>query len=125
MTFQAAALTAFAAAQAAASAAALPAGDLEILDAGGVVLIAVPLGTPTAAGALLTGGGFPKSATAAAAGTASTARLRTSSGTTWKTGITVGLAGSGAQVILSSMVVASGQTVQVSGFTLSHAATAA
>lgn len=114
MTFSAAALAAFAAS----SASALSAGTLEILDAGGIVLASVGLGTPTSAAALVTMGGFPKSVSASATGTPASARYRKSDATDWKTGMTVGL--SGAQVNLSSLSIAAGQTVTINSATLNH-----
>lgn len=124
MTFSVAALTAFANAAAPASAAALVSGDLDLLDAGGAILATVDLGTPTASGAVTTMSGFPRTA-AGTAGTIASARYRTSAGGDWKTGITVGLAGSGAQVILSSLTIGAGQSVQVTSATLTHTGSAA
>lgn len=118
MTFSAEALAAFAAA----SASALASGDLDILDSGGAVLSSTDLGTPTSSGAATTMGGFPKTVTASASGTAASARYRTSGGADWKTGMTVGLSGSGAQVILSSLSVAAGQNVLINSATLAHSA---
>lgn len=123
MTLSAAALTAFAAADAAASAAALASGDLDLLDAGGAILATVDLGTPTAAGAVMTGSGFPKTVSAVAAGDIASARYRTSAGGNWKTAMTVGLSGSGAQVIVSDVSVEVGQAVRVNSATLTHSAT--
>lgn len=110
------------AAFAAASASALASGDLDILDSGGAVLASLDLGTPTSSGAVTTMGGFPKSATATAGGTPASARYRTAGGSNWKTGMTVGLAGSGAQVILSSLSISTGQTVTINSATLAHTA---
>lgn len=118
MTFSAAALAAFAAT----SASALASGDLDILSAGGAVLASIDLGTPTSSGATTTMAGFPKSVAASADGTAASARYRTSAGADWKTGMTVGLAGSGAQVILSSLSISTGQTVTINSATLAHTA---
>jgi len=123
MTFSAAALLAFRNASAAESADALAGGDLDLLNAGGTILATVDLGTPTASGALMTGSGFPKTVAAVAAGDIASARYRTIAGGDWKTGMTVGLSGSGAQVILTSLTVALGQSIQVNSATLSHAAT--
>ena len=112
MTFQAAALAAFATA----SITALNGGTLQLLDAGGVVLASYTLDTPssTASAAVQTLAGFPKSATAVA-GTVASARVRTSASADWKTGIATGLPGSGAQVIvtngLNTLVLTSGQVV--------------
>lgn len=125
MTLAAAAVTAYNIAAAAAAATALASGTVEILDAGGAVLATASLGTPTASGAVTTMGGFPKTVTAAAGGTAASARYRTSAAADWKTGMTVGLSGSGAQVILSSLSITSGQSVQFNSATLTHNGTAA
>lgn len=114
MTFQAAALAAFAAA----SATALNGGTIELLSSGGAVLGSAPFGSPagTSSGAVTTFSGFPKSVVAAA-GTVASARFRTSSGADYKTGITVGIPGSGAQVIVDNqvgtLVLIAGQTVSI------------
>lgn len=123
MTFSAAALALFANADATASATALAGGTVDFLSSGGAVLASASLGTPTASGAVATGSGFPRSVTAAADGTIASARLRTSGGDNHKSAITVGLSGSGAQAILSSLSVTSGQTVTVNSVTLTHTAT--
>mgnify|MGYP001765268542 CR=1 FL=1 len=125
MTLAAAAVTAYNTAAAASAATNLNGGTVQILNAGGTVLASASLGTPTASGALTTMGGFPKTVTAAADGTAASARYRTSGGADWKTGMTVGLSGSGAQVILSSLSVTSGQSVQFNSATLNHNGAAA
>lgn len=124
MTFSAAALSAFNTAIAAASATALASGTLEFLDSGGSILASAGLGTPTSSGAVTTMGGFPKTVSGTA-GTIASARYRTSAGGDWKTGITVGLAGSGAQVILSSLTIGSGQSVQATSATLAHSSVSA
>lgn len=118
MTFSSAALAAFAAA----SASALSSGDLDLLDASGNVLVSIDLGTPTSNAATTTMSGFPKTVAAIAAGTISAARYRTSAGINWKTGMTVGLANSGAQVTLSSLTTTVGQNVTINGATLAHTA---
>ena len=123
MTLAAAAVTAYNTAAATAAATALASGTVELLDAGGTVLASASLGTPTALGAVTTMGGFPKTVTAAATGTASSARYRTSAAADWKTGMTVGL--SAADVILSSLSITSGQSVQFNSATLTHNGTAA
>lgn len=114
MTFEAAALAAFAAA----SATALNAGTLELLDGSNAVLASVTLNTPagTSAGAVTTFSGFPKTATAAA-GTVASARFRTAGAANYKTGFTVGIPASGAQVIVNNgvgtLVLTSGQSVEI------------
>lgn len=125
MTFASAAVTAFNTAAAAQSATSLDSGTVEILDASNVVLASASLGTPTASGAVTTMGGFPKTVTAAATGTAASARYRTSAPADWATGMTVGLSGSGAEVIMSSLSITSGQSVQVNSATLTHSGSAA
>jgi hypothetical protein len=123
MTLSATALTAFNTADAAASATALAAGTVQILDSGGNVLASASLGTPTSAGALTTMGGFPKTVVAVATGTAASARYRTGASADWKTAMSVGT--SGAQVILSSLSITNGQSVQFNSATLSHSGTSA
>ena len=124
MTFQAAALAAYAAADGAA----LAGGSIQILDSGSVVLTTHPLNTPasTSAGPVSTFAGFPKSAAALASGNAASARLRTSGGADYKTGLSVGIAGSGAQVIIDNgagtLAITAGASVQIAaGPTLTHA----
>lgn len=68
-------------------------------------------------------GGFPKTVNAAA-GTVSSARFRTSANADWKTGLTVGLANSGSQVIVSALTFTTQQPMQISSVTLSHSAVA-
>ena len=116
MTYQAAALTVFAAA----SITALNGGALQLLDIGGAVLATYPLDalSSTAVGAVQTFYGFPKSTTAASAGTVASSRFRTSAAADWKTGVPVGIPGSGAQVVVNNgsgtLVLTTGQTVTVS-----------
>jgi hypothetical protein len=125
MTVSSTAVTAFNAACATASATNLSGGTVEVLNAGGTVLASASLGTPTASGAVTTMGGFPKTVTAAATGTAVSARYRNSASADWKTGMSVGLSGSGAQVILSALDLTAGQSVQFNSATLTHTGTAA
>lgn len=124
MSFSTAAITAFNTSSAAASSSALAGGTLEFLTSGGVVLASASLGTPSAAGAVTTMGGFPKTVTASGTGSVASARYRTSAAADWKTGMTVGLSGSGAQVIMSALSVTTGQTLQVTSATLTHTGTA-
>ena len=63
--------------------------------------------------------GTPLSATASATGTAALAELRNNAGTTVVSGLTVGT--SGADIIISSTAITSGQTVQVTSGTITHA----
>lgn len=126
MTFAAAALAAYAAADVAA----LAGGSIQLLDSGGGVLASAAFNSGSAgssAGAVFTGAGFPKTVTASATGTVASARFRNSAGADYKTGLTVGIAGSGAQVIvdngLSTLAVSSGQAVTIAaGPTLTHTA---
>lgn len=122
MTFESAAITAFNNAAAAASATALAGGTLEFLDAGGAILASASLGTPTSAGPVATMGGYPRTVSGTA-GTIASARYRTSAPGDWKSSMSVGLAGSGAQVIVSSLTIGAGQSVTVSSATLTHTAT--
>lgn len=96
MTLSAVAVTAYNNASAPAAATGLASGTVEILDAGVVVLASAGLGTPTASGAVTTIGGFPKTVTAAASGTAASARYRNSAAADWKTGMPVGLSSAAA-----------------------------
>lgn len=123
MTFSSDALTAFNTANAASSAAALAAGTLEILDSGGAILVSVGLGTPTSSGATTTMGGFPKTVTASATGTAASARYRTSAAANWKTGMSVGV--SATDVVMTTLSVVSGQSITISSATLAHSSTSA
>ncbi len=74
-------------------------------------------GTVAGAG-VLTLSGFPKSATAAAGGTAAAARIRTSANADVITGLTVGTTGS--DINLDNLSIASGQQVNISSFVLTH-----
>jgi len=121
MTLSATALAAISAAAATASAVGLSGGTLELLDAGGSVLASASLGVPTAAGAVVTMSGYPRTVIATG-GTIASARYRTSAAADWKTGMSVGLPGSGAQVIVSSLTVTGGQPVTIASATLTHAA---
>ena len=125
MTFSASAVTAFNTSSAAQSATSLAAGKVDLLDSGGVVLASASLGTPTSSGAVTTMGGFPKTVTATAAGNVASARYRTAASADWKTGMTVGLAASGAEVILTSLALSIGQPVQFNSANLTHTGTAA
>lgn len=104
-------------------------GRLELLAASGAVLVPITLDVPSGAvvGPVLTFTGFPKNGTALVASTVplpvASARLRSAALADVKTGLTVGLAGSGADVIVSAMTWAIGDTIQVAaGPTLTHAA---
>ena len=99
-------------------------GVLEIgTTAMGSVLATIALNIPagTAASAVLTFSGFPKSDTSAdATGTAAAARIRTATGgTDIVTGLTVGLSGS--DINLDSLSITAGQTVTITAATITHA----
>lgn len=109
----------------------LNAGSLQVVDAGGNALFSVPLDNPagTVSGAVLTLAGFPKTVTASAGGTSSAAKLVNSSAVDEKTGLTVGIPGSGAAVIIDngsgSLAITALASITVSGSpapTLTHAA---
>lgn len=104
---------------------ALGAGSkLEFLTAGSAILATINLDTVagTVAGAgVLTFSGFPKATTATATGTIALARTRTSANADVHTGLTVGLAGSGADIILDAVVVSTvGQAINITSLTLTH-----
>lgn len=83
--------------------------------------IALNISAGTAASAVLTFSGFPKSDTSAdATGTAAAARIRTATGgTDIVTGLTVGLSGS--DINLDSLSITAGQTVTITAATITHA----
>lgn len=101
-------------------------GVLEIGTTGmGTVLATIPLANPAAPAA---SGGvlsftMPQSDTSAdATGTAAAARIRTASGgTDIVTGLTVGLSGSGSDIILDSVSISAGQTVTINSASITHA----
>ena len=104
-------------------------GTLEILNGANQVLVAWPLDTPsgTVVGPVWTLGGFPKTAAALVAATGpappTSARIRSAVPADVETALTVGLAGSGAAVILSSMTWGVGQQIRCEASpTLTHAA---
>jgi hypothetical protein len=99
-------------------------GVLEVGTAGmGTVLFSVTFNNPagTTSGGVLTFSGFPKATTAAAAGTAAAARIRTATGgTDIVTGLTVGTTGT--DVIVNTTTVALSDPVSVTSATITHAA---
>ena len=99
-------------------------GVLEIGTTGmGSVLFSVAFDNPagTTSGGVLTFSGFPKATTAAAAGTAAAARIRTATGgTDIVTGLTVGTVGT--DVIVNTTTVALSDPVSVTSATITHAA---
>lgn len=91
-------------------------GSMELLGGAGQVVAVVPLNNPsgTVSSTTLTFGGFPKTVTPALTGVAiASAQLKDSGGAVRKSGITTGLSGSGAQVILSKTTPAVGDMVTV------------
>jgi hypothetical protein len=102
-------------------------GSTGVLEIGttsmGTVLATIALNSTagTAASAVLTFSGFPKSDVSAdATGTAAAARIRTASGgTDIVTGLTVGTSGS--DINLDSVSITAGQTVTISSATITHA----
>lgn len=96
-------------------------GFLDLLGAGGELISTTVLNATAGvvAGTTLTFSGFPKSSVPNVTGVAvASARLRTAGGADLATGFSVGLAGSGAQVIVSKMTPASGDTISVQSVTL-------
>jgi hypothetical protein len=97
------------------------AGKLEIGTAGmATVLATITLADPsgTVANGVLTGAGFPRSATATASGIAAAARVRDSNNVDIITGITVGM--SAADIVMDNTNIASGQTVTINSLSLTH-----
>jgi hypothetical protein len=84
------------------------------------VLTTIALQNPaaTVSGNTLTIAGVPLSATATATGTAALAELRNNAGTVIASGLTVGT--SGADIIINSTAVSSGQTVTLTSGTITH-----
>lgn len=100
-------------------------GKLELGTSGmGSVLATITLGATsgTVSGPVLTLSGFPRSDTSAdAAGIAASARIRTAADADVITGLTVGVSGSGADVIVDNTNMAVGQTVTINSSTFTHA----
>jgi len=84
------------------------------------VLCTITLADPagTVSGAVLTLAGMPKSAIASATGTAAKAELRDSTGAVVVSGLTVGVSAS--DIIINSVAISSGQTVQINSGTITH-----
>lgn len=86
------------------------------------VLATIVLADPCAAsasGGVLTFSGFPRSDTSAdATGTAAAARIRDSDGNDVITGLTVGAAGSGADIILDTTAIDAGEIVTLNSATI-------
>lgn len=94
-------------------------GALQLLSAGAAVVASIPLnsgaaGTVGAGTSVITFSGFPKTVTPAITGTAiASAQIVDSVGAVREAGLSVGLSGSGAAVILSKLTPASGDSVTV------------
>lgn len=84
------------------------------------VLVEIDLAGPSATktGGVLTFSGLPKTGTAAATGTAAKAELRDSDDNTVASGLTVGT--SGADIVINSVSIVSGQSVQIDTGTITH-----
>lgn len=98
-------------------------GVIQIGTAGMAVLLAtITLDDPcasSASGGVLTFSGFPKSDTSAdATGVAAAARIRDSNGNDVITGLTVGQAGSGADLILDTTNIDAGEIVTLNSATI-------
>lgn len=98
-------------------------GVLQIGTTGmGTVLASITLADPCAAsasGGVLTFSGFPRSDTSADAnGTAAAARIRDSDGNDVITGLTVGLVGSGADIIFESTSFNVGEIITLNSATI-------
>jgi len=90
------------------------------LSGGTGVLATIPLADPagTVSGSVLTLSALPKSAAASAAGTAAKAELRDSTGVVVASGLTVGTSAS--DIIINSVAISIGQTVQINTGTITH-----
>jgi hypothetical protein len=97
-------------------------GILQIGTTGmGTVLATIVLADPcgTVSGGVLTFSGFPRSDTSADAnGTAAAARIRDSNGNDVITGLTVGLVGSGADIIFESVSFNVGEIITLNSATI-------
>lgn len=97
------------------------AGKLEIgTTAMGATLVTIPLADPASSvsGAVLTLASVPRSAAASGSGTAAAARIRDSDNNDVVTGLTVGT--SGTDIILDSVSITAGQTVNITAGTITH-----
>lgn len=96
-------------------------GKARFLSSGGAVLGVITFdatAAPTTTTAVLTFSGFPKNATAIVAGTVASVDIVTSADVMVRDGLTVGLAGSGADVIMDNLTLVS--TLTVNAFTITH-----
>lgn len=83
--------------------------------------IVLPNAGVTVSGSVLTLIASPQSVVATGAGTAAKAELRDNAGTVIDSGLTVGVSGSGADVIIGTTTVAVGQTITVNTAAVTHA----
>jgi hypothetical protein len=100
------------------------AGTLEILDSDDVILVGYLLEDPCAnvVNGVLIFSGFPKTSSNIAIGSASMARIKESGGGIVVSGLTVGVAGSGADIELTTTNISSvGLLVQLSSASITHA----
>lgn len=97
-------------------------GTSALFGATGVLATITLSTTPaTVAGSVLTISGTTLSATASATGTAALAELRNNAGTVIVSGLTVTATGGGGDIIINSTSITSGQTVQLTSGTITHA----
>lgn len=96
-------------------------GSLEILTSADAVLVSLGLST---AGGTVTGGvwtvTFDGAAAATGTGTAAKARIKAASGTVVVDGLTVSATGGNGDVKLDNTSIASGQSITVGSFTVTH-----
>lgn len=100
-------------------------GTLEIGSAGMASVLAtfaLDASPGSVAGGVLTLADLPLNDSADNTGTAAAARFRDSSSGDVITGLTVGLSGSGADVIIQNTSIVAGQAVSVTSATITHAA---
>lgn len=74
----------------------------------------------TAVDGVLTFTGVPLSGTASGTGTLDSVEIQNGDGTVKVTGLSVGLSGSGAHVILDSLSITTGQTINIVSATITH-----
>ncbi len=87
---------------------------------GVLATVTLPTTPASVTGDVLTLLGVPLTATASATGTAAKAELRDNAGNAIVTGLTVTASGGGGDVIISSVAITSGQTIQVNSGTITH-----
>lgn len=100
-------------------------GKLEIGTTGfASILVTVTLNDPcgTVSADVLTLAGFPKTVAASATGSAAVARYRDGDNVVVASGLTVGVTGSGADIIIDSTTITSGNNVTVNSASITHAA---